>query len=261
MGEIALSPKNQIADFDYKAKATEWLQNMGTQLPPAQTSQFLELCQAFQLNPFKREIYAVGYGGKFNIIVGYEVYLKRAERTGKLNGWQCVANENGTKAKVTIWRKDWQHPFEHEVFMSEVKQNSPIWTKMPIFMMKKVCVEQGMRLCFPDEMGGMPYGEEELPEGEIIASERNVTPPVNDACAEQVRAEENATEPSPEVIEGELVDDRTSLKNILIKYESALAGVPYNLSCEALANNDPQKITEMLGRCKTYLGKKGIQVA
>lgn len=235
--EMTVTQENQVIDF--KAKATEWLQNMGTKLPPAQTAQFLELCQAYKLNPFKREIYAVGYNGKFNIITGYEVYLKRAERTGKLNGWTCVTNENNTRAKITIHRKDWQYPFEHEVLMSEVKQNSPIWTKMPIFMMKKVCIEQGFRLCFPDEMGGMPYGEEEVSYDEVIRSEAVVEPTKN-------------VTPT---------NDREELKKILETYEAALNGTPYDLSCEALAENDPARITEMVGRCKTYLSKKGIKVA
>ena len=254
--EVAVMPENQIDNFDYKAKATEWLQNMGTQLPPAQTSQFLELCQAYKLNPFKREIYAVGYGNKFNIIVGYEVYLKRAERIGRLDGWQCVADNEGKRAKITIWRKDWSHPFEHEVFMNEVRQNSPIWQKMPIFMMKKVCIEQGFRLCFPDEMGGMPYGEEEVPYDRVIDTpqERNVTPQP-EYLSEQIRQEENIAEVQEES------EERQQLKTILSKYETALNGVPYDLSCEALAEGNPAKISEMLGRCKTYLGKKGIQVA
>ena len=254
--EIAVTQENQLIDF--KAKATEWLQNMGTKLPPAQTSQFLELCQCYKLNPFKREIYAVGYGEKFNIIVGYEVYIKRAERIGKLDGWKCITNDNGTKAKITIYRKDWKYPFEHEVLMDEVKQASPIWSKMPIFMMKKVCIEQGFRLCFPDEMGGMPYGEEEVPYDSVIASEKDITP---------------EDEIPSEVIEGELVDeppaqntDRQKLKTIIEKYEKEMnvenpSGNPYDMACEALAENDPAKISNMLSRSIAYLGHKGIKVA
>ena len=242
---------NQIAEVeDFKAKATEWLQNMGTQLPPAQTAQFLELCQAYKLNPFKREIYAVGYGNKFNIIVGYEVYLKRAERTGKLNGWKCETNSDNTKAKVTIWRKDWQYPFEHEVILNEVRQNSPIWQKMQTFMMKKVCIEQGFRLCFPDEMGGMPYGEEEVPYDRVIQpQERNVTPEV----------EEVVEKPEPKKVIAN--DDRIRLKKIVENHEKDLQGKAFDLCCEALAENDPAKITEMLNRSIVYLGKKGIKVA
>lgn len=254
--EVMTASKKDVVEIDYQAKATEWLQNMGTQLPPQQAVQFLELCQAYKLNPFKREIYAVGYGGKFNIIVGYEVYLKRAERTGKLNGWQCVANENGTKAKVTIWRKDWQHPFEHEVFMSEVKQNSPIWSKMPIFMMKKVCVEQGMRLCFPDEMGGMPYGEEELSYDKVIASEqpieeRNVTP----AVVEQ-----------PVTVEQSETVEVSNLEKLVKDYEkqlsdSAQSPTPFEQASECLKNGTNDEQIAMYNRCVTWLGKKGIEVA
>ena len=246
--ELTVAQENQIVDFDYKAKATEWLQNMGTQLPKQQTAQFLELCQAYKLNPFKREIYAVGYKDKFNIIVGYEVYLKRAERTGKLDGWKCVTNDNNTKARVTIYRKDWKYPFEHEVLLNEVKQNSPIWQKMQTFMMKKVCIEQGFRLCFPDEMGGMPYGEEEVPYDRVIATEnvRDVTPPKEEPTAEAIESELQEQQSIQQSKE------RMELKRIVEKYENALAGVPYNLSCQALADNDPAKINELLNRVKKH---------
>lgn len=255
--EIAVTKENQIIDF--KAKATDWLQNMGTKLPPQQTAQFLELCQAYKLNPFKREIYAVGYNGKFNIIVGYEVYIKRAERIGKLDGWKCITNENNTKAKITIYRKDWKYPFEHEVLMEEVKQNSPIWSKMPIFMMKKVCIEQGFRLCFPDEMGGMPYGEEEVPYDSIIASEKDITP---EPSAEEIETE--IAEPEYSVKN----DDRQDLKKLIETYEKELSiksasnpVSPYDQCCEALAENDSAKISKCLTKCKTYLTTKGIMVA
>lgn len=252
MNEVTVKQDNQLIDF--KAKATEWLENMGTKLPKQHATQFLELCQAYKLNPFKREIYAVSYGGKFNIIVGYEVYLKRAERTGKLNGWKCITNENNTKAKVTIYRKDWQYPFEHEVILSEVKQNSPIWKTMPVFMMKKVCIEQGFRLCFPDEMGGMPYGEEEVSYDTVIGeeeAERNVTP-----TNEQIESELDQ-KPNPE---------RQKLISIIEKYETQLTRsdqkpTPYEQCCEALAENDPAKISNLLTRSIAYLGRQGIQVA
>lgn len=51
------------------------------------------MCTAFHLNPIKREVHGIKYKGKngfpdtFQIVIGYEVYLKRAERTGKLDGF------------------------------------------------------------------------------------------------------------------------------------------------------------------------------
>jgi len=56
------------------------------------------------------------------------------------------------------------------------------------------------------------------------------------------------------------VSSREQLKKIIEKYEADLEGKPLDMSCEALADNDPEKIDEMLGRCTAYLGRKGIKV-
>lgn len=170
-----------VENIDYKAKAIEYLNSMGNKLPAKHQTQFLELAQAYGLNPFKREIYAVGYGENWNIITGYEVYLKRAERIGKLNGWKATIAGSGETmtATVTIYRKDWEHPFEHTVLFSEVCQKTKdgklntIWAKMPSFMCRKVAIAQAFRLCFPDEFGGMPYIADEMPSYEEL---KNVTP-------------------------------------------------------------------------------------
>lgn len=148
-------------------KAAEYLDAMGLAngLRPAQKTQFIEICTAYQLNPFKREIYGVKYGDNFNIIVGYEVYLKRAERSGKLDGWHketVGAIADGTLAStITIYRKDWSRPFQHTAYFSEFNGQSPLWKKSPRFMLEKVASAQAFRLAFPDELGGIPYTQEE----------------------------------------------------------------------------------------------------
>jgi phage recombination protein Bet len=142
--------------------------------------QFLNIAKAYGLNPFKREIYAVAYGEKVrqcSIIVGYEVSLKRAEATGLLNGWEVKYRGEGMNlsAQITIYRKDWERPFVHEVYYEEsvqLKDDKPnkIWAKQPRVMLRKVAISQGFRLCFPIDLGGIPYTEDEMP------IERNVTP-------------------------------------------------------------------------------------
>jgi phage recombination protein Bet len=157
-------------------KIAEYLQAFGfaKTLLPNEIRQFTRIACEFQLNPFKREIYCVAYGeGQYrtcSIIVGYEVYIKRAERTGKLDGWKAwVEGEGETlKAKLEIYRKDWQHPFTHEVYWREAVQKkkdgaiTSFWQKMPRFQLKKVAISQGFRICFPDELGGLPYDGAEL---------------------------------------------------------------------------------------------------
>lgn len=73
---------------------------LASELTEPEKLQFIEIAQAFRLNPFKREIHVAVFGDgeyrKLSIITGYEVYLKRAERTGKLDGWRawiegCIA--------------------------------------------------------------------------------------------------------------------------------------------------------------------------
>lgn len=157
---------NELVTQDFTKVAGEYLASMGNKLPENQRTQFLEICKSFCLNPFKREIYAVPYGNDFNIIVGFEVYLKRAERSGKLSGWKVWTEGAGNemKAVIEIHRKDFDFPFTHEVYLSEYSSGKTMWAKAPKTMIKKVAMSQGFRLCFPDELGGMPYTQEELTE-------------------------------------------------------------------------------------------------
>lgn len=140
-------------------------------------TEFLNIAKAMNLNPFKREIYLVPFGNKFNIVTGYQVYIQRGEETGKLDGWKTeFRKEDGdTVCKITIYRKDWKYPFEHETYLSEVKQSSPIWNKQEKFMHRKTTIGQGFRICFPTEMAGLPYEESEIGEKEINPEIREST--------------------------------------------------------------------------------------
>ena len=145
-----------------------YLDTMGLskKLTENEKNTFLQISQAFGLNPFKREIYCMKYGEQSTIIVGYETYIKRAERSGHLDGWNVVTEGTGNelKAIITIHRKDRKVEFKHEVYFSEYAQQNKIWKEKPITMIKKVAMAQGFRLCFSDELGGMPYTSEEMPD-------------------------------------------------------------------------------------------------
>lgn len=155
---------------------------LASQLTQEEKLQFIEVAQAFKLNPFKREIHVAVYGEgeyrRMSIVVGYQVYLDRAERTGQLDGWRAWVEGQGEdmKALVEIHRKDWAAPFVHEVYWKECVQRkrdgqpTSFWSKMPRFQLKKVAISQGFRLAFPSELGGMPYDPSELPDSESLAS-------------------------------------------------------------------------------------------
>ncbi len=157
----------------------EWLDATGKTkgLTEGETKQFIEIARSFALNPFKREIYVTVFNKndpekrQLSIVIGYEVYLKRAERIRSLDGWKCWTEGAvpNMKAVVQIYRKDRQFPFQWEVPYSEALQTDKygkpnrFWTKMPGHMLKKVCISQGFRLCFPDDLGGIPYTDAEMP--------------------------------------------------------------------------------------------------
>lgn len=264
--ELAVSQQSEIMPVVDMKTITDYMdaQGLTSSLEPKEKTMFINIAKEYGLNPFKREIYCTAYGqGQYRkcaIVTGYEVYIKRAERTGKLDGWNVKVeghvNDKTLSATVIIHRKDWQHPFEHTAYYQECvqlnKEGKPnqVWSKQPIFMTKKVAIAQGFRLCFSDEFGGMPYTNDEL--GVEPAAERNITP------VEETKAIE---EPPQAEIESELVGDREKLAHILETYEKDLTGQPYELSCRAMASGNPEEITEMLGRCITYLGRKGIKVS
>ena len=145
---------------------------IGSQLNTNEKRQFIEIATAYSLNPFKREIYCVAYESrgerKLSIITGYEVYLKRAERSGQLDGWnvEFTGKGNDLEAHITIWRKDRSQPIKHSVDFKEYVQTTwkngkqvpnKFWAEKPKTMLRKVAISQGFRLAFPDELGGMPY--------------------------------------------------------------------------------------------------------
>lgn len=133
---------------------------------------FMNIAKTYGLNPFKREIYFVKFDGSpGQTMVGYEVYLKRAEKTGKLDGWDVRIEDMGQlseRAIITIYRKDRTKPFVWEVNRSEFDQHHALWKSKPQFMLRKVAISQGFRLAFPDELGGIPYTSEEINGGDIL---------------------------------------------------------------------------------------------
>lgn len=145
-------------------------------LTEGEREQFVQICLAFGLNPFKKEIHASKYGNQMSIIVGYETYLKRAERTGLLDSWfvevtgeinRQSLRQSSLEATITIKRKDRETPFKWSVLYSEYLQTTrdgqvtKFWAEKPVTMLKKVAISQGFRLCFPEDVGGLPYTAEE----------------------------------------------------------------------------------------------------
>jgi len=201
-----------------KDRAVRYLDALGSELNEEQRYMFVDLCSSFGLNPFLREIHGLVHWNKdknrhdLTIVVGYEVYLKRAIRTGKVKGWRVWTTGDGRKLKahILIRRSDWAEPFYHEVDFEEYakyvfdKRESgyrltTFWKSKPRTMLKKVVMAQGFRLCFPDqdEIAGLPYAEDEIAAGgEFIGTELpGQTTEFTEADIEQVAADKGYPTP------------------------------------------------------------------
>jgi len=215
---LEIEPPTQRID---QKKIIEYMDTFGLsdKLKPEEKKQFIEIATAYQLNPFKKEIYCVPYGEgqyrKLSIMTGYEVYLKRAERSQLCDGWSArtegTVKDESLKALITIHRKDWSHPFTHEVCYSEYVQKTKsgqvtkFWKDKPITMIKKVVVAQAFRMAFPDEMGGMPYTSDELPD----EMTKRTDPRSYDAIAERIKNELKPPKqsPAPKESEAEIIPE------------------------------------------------------
>ena len=126
----------------------------------------LALARKLGLDPLHRQVHLVPFKGTVQLVVSYTEYLRRAERSGKLNGWvaRLGKDEFGEYAEVEIYRKDWEHSFKWRVYLNEVKKDTPSWKNMPLFMLRKVAISQAFKLAFPEETQEL---EGILEEGEV----------------------------------------------------------------------------------------------
>lgn len=169
MNELVKVDEQTIMDYLFSSE---------TKLTESQKKLFISLAIKNNLDPFKREIYAIPYGNKMSVVTGYEVYLKRAEASKQLDGWEChlEGEKDLLRAVVKINRKDWSKPFVHEVFMSEYNTKQGLWNTKPMTMLKKVAIAQAFRLAFPNELGGMIYTADEMQDVQPIEMQAKELP-------------------------------------------------------------------------------------
>lgn len=232
MSNIVEKSSNDILET-----AKEYLSSLGCNIQEKHKVQFLEICKNFKLNPFAREIYAVPYGNNFNIIVGYETYIKRAELSGRLAGWRAYTEGEGASLKgvVEISRKDWQEPFKHEVYFNEYNQNNTMWKTKPRTMIKKVAIAQGFRMAFPCELGGMPYTSDEIP---LQNDFKAVSNDLNSSFENALNGNIEKTKENPALILNKLLKEKglntNEIKEFCKKYDINSKDVE---RCEDLTND------------------------
>jgi phage recombination protein Bet len=220
---VTTAQQNQVTQqllLDYLTATTPGLNQ-------SQVQQFLAVSMAFNLNPWKKEVYPIPYtsNGKttMSIVTGYEVYLKRADLNPNYDGYQIEWNGTFVRSKVTkngkngsystdvllpkdddvscictVYRKDRKMPVRCEVFYSEYTQGNSIWHTKPRVMLEKVAIARAMRLAFPTEFGGMPYESAELPKEMGLDPSKEVI--VDEAIKQKAKQPQEEEVITPEVV-------------------------------------------------------------
>ncbi len=135
----------------------------GKDLTATEFQYFLFVATKRGLNPLLNQIYAIKRGDKMTLQVSIEGLRIIAERTGKRDQTEKgygKTPDGKIYAWAKVYRKDWKGPAYEEVYLEEYKGSSPIWTKMPLQMLKKCAEAAALRLAFPEDMGGLYTSEE-----------------------------------------------------------------------------------------------------
>ena len=270
---------NAVATVTEENKVTQkllmdYLKQTNSNLLQNEMAQFVAIATTFNLNPWKREVYAIAYGQgngrKLSIIVGYEVYLRRAEEFPQYDGYETKFN--GTVADMSctciVYRKDRNHPIGATVFLREYTQNNQMWNNKPHVMLEKVAIATALRRAFPSVFNGMPYIADELPDkmtggdrmreqgfvefhGEMPEQPQNTwaKAPKSENHAEVPQAEETdaqRTETAQNAVEAEEVDSDTrnflnAMKKLARQNRAAYMDAMGKLGFESAGDVPPER--------------------
>ena len=142
----------------------QFLKSQHTDLSQGEFEMFAAVAIAFNLNPYLKEIYPIKYGGKMNLITGYQTYIKRAETFPQYDGYDTdfIGEGKNLCCVCNVYRKDRSRPVTAKVYFSEYTQNNSMWNSKPHVMLEKVAIGTAFRRAFPVDLGGMPYTSEEI---------------------------------------------------------------------------------------------------
>ena len=196
---------------------------------------FLSLCRFQKLNPFVRDAYCIKYGNSdpATLVIGKDVYTKRAEQNPKFNGMEHgvivltadgeVKERNGSfyvKGKEELvggWAKVYikgrEVPQYDTVAFSEyagTKKDGSLnsnWSKRPGTMIEKVAIMHALRNAFPNDFQGL-YIQEEMDNGDLKVDVKEMVKADVENNANQADFEsEVVVEVDPNEIEGQLSMD------------------------------------------------------
>jgi phage recombination protein Bet len=135
---------------------------------------YLDIADAYGLDPIKRQIHFIENAGRTTIVVGIDGLRAKCGGHKSINScdtmycgndqvWHEVwlSDEPPAACRVSISPKGCSGCFHGIAIFKECNKNTHIWRTMPSAMLKKVAEAMALRQCFPDTVGGL-YEEAEI---------------------------------------------------------------------------------------------------
>lgn len=134
---------------------------------------FVVVANAYDLNPFTKEIYAFpNRSGGINPVVSVDGWIKLMNRHPQFDGIKFTNEDRENKpysVTATIFLKDRSHSVEVTEYFSECSRNTDPWRMNPRRMLRHKALIQAARVAFG--FSGISDEDEVQPQGSV-----NVTP-------------------------------------------------------------------------------------
>ena len=170
----------------------------GAQATNAEMTVVSSIFAKYDLNPFIREGHAFVSGGKLQVMIGLDGWLKIANRHPEFDGYEQFDNfdDKGDLISVTtkIYVKNRRFPTPHTEYMREaLMPSSPAWKKFPFRMLAGKSLGQCVRKAFgvsevldDDEASRIAANSQSGPHG---SREKDITPAAKAIDWEAIKAD------------------------------------------------------------------------
>lgn len=166
-GEITVSQSRSVTSWS-PDQITLLKKTVASGLDENEFKVFMHVAVHSNLDPFKKQIYAIKRGGKMTIQTGIDGFASLAARTGELAGMDAPVfsyDPDGrlVSVAITIYRlvQGQRCPFTAMAFVDEYYvDNNLMWKTKTHTMIAKCCRALCFRMAFPDELSGLYTGDE-----------------------------------------------------------------------------------------------------
>ena len=148
-----------------------------TSVPTEILKKILLTARRFKLNPLLGHIaWEFNRENLWDIYIPIDGWIKLIHREPSFKGIlfnQSTETENGIPIwmECTIYRYNLRHPITVREYYVEIKTDHPVWTQMPIRMLRHKTLQQCARLAF-----GISTPELKIPIKTMSPSEKNIFP-------------------------------------------------------------------------------------